>query len=214
MEKQQRHGALPIIGIVVAVLLVVAAYLYSVNYQQAKELTTLQQAAARHQEEQQKQGRPIDPRDYPTMSPAPTENLQTKNYDSTNGLTFKHPSTWHIRESAGVITLATQASLLENQTVPEDQGKIIIGRATMSWLANVEQLTGTYTTNTKKVSVNGHQVFEITNEDKASGSTWIETYIIPKSNQEPYITITTYPAKSEAATAAYRAVLQSIKVKE
>jgi hypothetical protein len=218
MNKSKRLTVLPFIGLVLAVLLIGALYMLVQNRRQAKELTSLKDATTRHQEEQRRQGRPIDPRDYPTFSPAPIGETKQATYDGAQ-LSFSYPASWKSKEELTEdnqllsISIASQEALLKGQQIPADQGKVNVRLSSMSWLANVEQLAGAYATSNRKITVNNRQVFEITNEDPSSGTNWIESYIVPESSQQPFIVLTTYPAKSEAAKAAHQIILQTVKVK-
>jgi hypothetical protein len=213
MDKQKRLSALPFIGLVVAVLLIAAIYLISQNMKQAKALTDLQDTVARQNEAAKTQGRPIDPRDYPIFSPAPVGDIKTTSH-TLSGVTVQVPATWQAKEDNGLIIFASQNALLDAAIIPADQGKLTIARAAMSWVANVEQLAGAYMTSSKKFTVNDRQVFETTNEDKSTGVTWKEAYIVPASTQGSYTILTVYPATSPAAMNAYQTALRSIKVSE
>lgn len=213
MDTQKRQDALPFIGVVMAVLLVVGAYFFVQAQAQKQQIADLQQKVDRHTAESKAEGRPIDPRDYPSFSPAPTQAEKQTSYTAA-GINLNYPASWQIKESDGVITTASQTALLDGGVVPADQGKMTVRSAAMSWLANVEQLTTAYTTETKKFTVNDRQVFEVTNKDNGSGTSWIESYVLPKESTGKYIIITVYPAQSQAALSAYRALLQTIKVSE
>lgn len=218
MNKSKRLAVLPFIGLVLAVLLIGALYLLVQNQRQGKELATLKDTVSRQQEEQRRQGRPIDPQDYPSFSPAPVGETKQTAYDGAQ-LSFSYPESWKVKEEQTEdkqllsVSVASQETLLTSPQVSGDQGKINVRLSSMSWLANIEQLAGTYATSNRKVTVSNRQVFEINNEDTATGTTWLEAYIVPESSQQPFVVVTVYPAKSAAAQAAYQTILQTVKVK-